>query len=168
MGLTYVFGVLIILNITLIGLTLYNLKKTEKIRDILLVQTFNIKKQQNSSHETILDANKKVLYKVEKIQKKIISNNDFVHEEEDDYLDEKNGEEKCLFIYKVSRMYPDLSLKELELCYLLKKDYSNKEIAEKLNVTYGTCRVYKHNIKARMKLENAKDLSHHFKNLLQS
>jgi DNA-binding NarL/FixJ family response regulator len=48
----------------------------------------------------------------------------------------------------------DLSLREIEIIKLIKEGLSSKEIAAKLNLSYRTVEVHRHNILKKLKLNN--------------
>lgn len=63
------------------------------------------------------------------------------------------------FVTSLKINYPNLSSKELLMCMLIVMKYQNKEIADKLNLSIETIKIYKKKIKRKMGITNDQNMT---------
>ncbi|MFN1218166.1 hypothetical protein ACKW6Q_14440 [Chryseobacterium kwangjuense] len=106
-----------------------------------------IKKTKNLNAEEVV---KNLIFKINNLLEIDRKNNDIINES---YTENK------MFMEKLSERFPVLTDQELQLCIYFKLDLSSKEISLLENIKDVTARVYKANIKSKMKLEKETDLT---------
>ena len=62
------------------------------------------------------------------------------------------------FVMKLTRLYPQLTSKDIKLCIYLKMNLSSKEIADRLAISIKTVEVHRHNILKKLKVKNTASL----------
>lgn len=112
-----------------------------------------IKKSKNiDAEETV----KELFFKISNLIQIDKKHNDIINE---------SSEENKLFMQKLSDKFPVLKDQELQLCVYFKLNLSSKEISLLENIKDVTVRVYKTNIKSKMKLDKDTDLTAFLNNL---
>ncbi|WP_223608319.1 LuxR family transcriptional regulator [Chryseobacterium sp. OSA05B] len=106
-----------------------------------------IKKTKNLNAEEVV---KNLIFKINNLLEIDRKNNDIINES---YTENK------MFMEKLSERFPVLTDQELQLCIYFKLDLSSKEISLLENIKDVTARVYKANIKSKMKLDKETDLT---------
>lgn len=87
-----------------------------------------------------------------------------IDKKHNDIINESSSENK-LFMEKLSHRFPILTNQELQLCVYFKLNLSSKEISLLENIKDVTARVYKTNIKSKMKLDKETDLTEFLNNI---
>jgi DNA-binding CsgD family transcriptional regulator len=185
--------IFIIIGFTLFLFIIYQLnrnkrKKSDLEKQFLLLEEdkmkHKIKVQENiltdlSIEKRIRDTNNREILKnlsylkrceESKIKQEIhqlilnINNND-IHHIDHDALKGVSEEYIIHFKIKLLEQNPKLSDADINLCLLIKLNFSNKAIAEYKNITYSSVKIFKNRLKKKLSLNSESSLSEYIHNL---
>lgn len=184
----------LLIGFLVIGIVFYQLNKNKR-RKMELEKQFLLLEDEKQKHKIKMQENYLTDFAIEKKlkdnnSKEIIKNlqhlksqNDMEIKREIDKLifDIKNKEkvdrdfaelneqsELILLNFKVelAKLHPHLNEADINLCLLIKLNFSNKEIAAYKNITDASVKIFKNRLKKKMSLDAEKSLSDYIHNIL--
>ncbi|NLR94392.1 MULTISPECIES: 7TM diverse intracellular signaling domain-containing protein [Flammeovirga] len=115
-------------------------------------------KRRHTVHQNVMLQLKEILNNKENIEKEVRSmvmdlSHQNISDEKQLHFQDNISEVDTFFIKKLKTMHPNLTPAELEICSLLKLNYSTKEIASFRSTSEGAVKVNKSRIKKKLGLE---------------